>query len=82
MTTDVQLILRRVVKPDNDDVGDSVAKIAQAADTSTRTVYRVLAATSHTLSLELADRLCLAADAHLSECRLEWPDGRIQGYLD
>lgn len=82
LTVDVQRILKRVVKPDNDDVGDSVTKIARAAETSTRTVYRVLAATSETLSLDLADRLCLAADAHLSECRLEWPNGHIQGYLD
>jgi hypothetical protein len=68
------------VKPDQEDEGDSVATIAEKADTSTRTVYRVLAGTTKTLSLDLADRLCLAADAHLAECRLQWPDGRIEDY--
>lgn len=82
LTEDVQRILRRTVQPGNDDVGDSVTKIAKAADTSTRTVYRVLAATTTTISLDLADRLCLAADSHLAECRLQWPDGEIQDYLD
>lgn len=82
LTEDVQRILRRSVQPGNDDVGDSVTKIAKAADTSTRTVYRILAATTETISLDLADRVCLAADSHLSECRLQWPDGRVQEYLD
>jgi hypothetical protein len=81
LTEDVQVILRRVVRPDQDDEGASVATIAEKADTSTRTVYRVLAGTTKTLSLSLADRLCIAADAHLSECRLSWPDGRIEPYL-
>lgn len=82
LTEDVQNILRRSVQPGNDDAGDSVTKIAKAADTSTRTVYRVLAATTETISLDLADRLCLAADAHLSECRLVFQNGEIRGYLD
>lgn len=79
-TEDVQKILRRIVRPDEDDTGDSVATIAMKAETSTRTVYRVLAGTTKTLSLDLADRLCIAADAHLSECRLQWPDGSITAY--
>jgi hypothetical protein len=77
----VQAILRRIVRPDQEDEGDSVATIAEKANTSTRTVYRVLAGTTKTLSLDLADRLCIAADAHLSECRLSWPDGRIEPYF-
>lgn len=80
-TEDVQKILRRLVRPDEDDSGDSVATIAEKADTSTRTVYRVLAGTTKTLSLDLADRLCIAAGAHLSECRLQWPDGTITSYI-
>lgn len=82
VTEDVQNILKRVVRPDDDDEGNSVALIAEKADTSTRTVYRVLAGTTYTLSLDLADRLCLAADAHLTECRLSWPDGQVTNYLD
>jgi len=81
VTEDVQRILRRIVRPDQEDEGDSVATIAEKADTSTRTVYRVLAGTTQTLSLDLADRLCLAADAHLYECRLQWPDGRQEDYF-
>lgn len=81
VTEDVQAILRRIVRPDQEDEGDSVATIAEKADTSTRTVYRVLAGTTKTLSLDLADRLCIAADAHLSECRLSWADGRVEPYF-
>lgn len=80
-TEDVQRILRRVVQPDQESEGDSVNTIAEKADTSTRTVYRVLAGTTKTVSLDLADRLCIAADAHLSECRLAWPDGTITPYV-
>lgn len=82
LTEDVQLVLRRVVRPDQEDEGDSVATIAEKADTSTRTVYRVLARTTTTLSLDLADRLCIAADTHLSACRLQWPDGKITNYYE
>lgn len=74
VTEDVALILSRIVRPDDDDAGESVALIAEKADTSTRTVYRVLARSTETLNLHLADRLCLAADAHLSACRLYWPE--------
>lgn len=80
-TVDVQRILRRVVRPDEDASGEAVATIAEKADTSTRTVYRVLAGTTKTLSLDLADRLCIAAESHLSECHLQWPDGTITNYL-
>lgn len=82
LTSDVALLLRRIVRPDDDDAGESVALIAEKAHTSTRTVYRVLAPNpAPTLSLDLADRLCLAADAHLASCRLVWPDGRIVPYF-
>lgn len=82
LTEDVTNILRRVIKPDDDDEGKSVSLIAEKANTSTRTVYRVLAQTTETLSLDLADRLCLAAGAHLEECHLVWSDGRVQHYLE
>lgn len=80
VTADVQRVLRRVVVPGSDETGDSVVALAERANTSARTVYRVLSKTSETLSLDLADRLCLAADAHLSECRLSWANGRITSY--
>lgn len=81
LTDDVQRILRRVIRPDSDDEGESVAMIAERAQTSTRTVYRVLARTTHAINLDLADRLCLAADSMLYECRLVWPDGKVTDYF-
>lgn len=80
LTEDVQIVLRRIVRPDQEDEGDSVSTIAEKAGTSTRTVYRILAGTTKTLSLDLADRVCIAADTHISECRLQWPDGTITKY--
>lgn len=81
VTEDVARVLRRVIHPDDPDQGDSVSLIAEKADTSTRTVYRILAETTDTISLDLADRLCLAAGYHLSECRLYWPDDTITPYF-
>ena len=50
---------------------------------STRTVYRVLQddPERETIGLDLADRLCLAADSHLVHCHLVWPDSRITEYM-
>jgi hypothetical protein len=81
LTADVQRVLRRIVKPGQDDAGDSVVTLAERASTSARTVYRVLSRNTESIGLDLADRLCLAADAHLSECRLVWEDGSITPYL-
>lgn len=83
VTEDVQAILRRIIRPQDEDAGESVALIAEKAKVSTRTVYRVLnpSEAKLTISLDLADRLCLAADAHVAGCRLVWPDGRITDYV-
>lgn len=81
LTEDVQKILRRVIRPGDDDSGKSVALIAHKAGISTRTVYRVLQAKSPTVSLDLGDRLCLACEAHLASCRLRWPSGAITPYF-
>lgn len=87
LTADVQTILRRVIRPGIQDDGEAVVLIADKAKVSTRTVYRVLQNKPKegregppTISLDLADRLCLAASAHLSACRLYWPDGEVTGY--
>lgn len=82
LTEDVQAILARVIKPGSDETGDSVALIAEKAGVSTRTVYRCLNPdeAKFTIGLDLADRLCLAADSHVSNCRLVWPDGSISAY--
>ncbi len=86
---DVQAILKTVIRPTQDDTGASVSLIAERARVSTRTVYRVLQGkkfvnepdpesdepmpVTDTVSLDLADRLCLACGRHLLACRLKWP---------
>lgn len=82
LTSDVQRLLRRVVQPDLDDSGESVIMLASRAGTSARTIYRILSRTTETINLDLADRCALAANSHLMECRLVWPDGQISWYLD
>jgi len=81
VTADVQALLRNVIRPGDDEGGESVALIAEKASISTRTVYRVLQGSTKTISLDLGDRLCIAADSHLAACRLVWPDGRVTPYL-
>lgn len=84
VTSDVQAVLRKVIRPGDDDAGEAVASIAEKARVSTRTVYRVLnpSEAKPTISLDLADRLCLAAGVHIaSSCRLEWPDGSQTSYI-
>src|SRR4051812_13778052 len=88
LTTDVQAVLRAVIRPDDDDAGKSVPLIAERADVSTRTVYRVLNPVDRddgqppSISLDLADRLCLASGSHLRACRLLWPNGAVTDYSD
>lgn len=77
LTEDVQAILRRSIRPDDPDQGEAVALIAELAQTSTRTVYRVLGRESHSLDLDLADRLVMAADDHLSSCRMVDSSGTL-----
>ena len=84
LTEDVQAVLRRVVRPtDEEGNGAAVGLIAERAKVSTRTVYRCLNPdeAKHTVSLDLADRLCLAAGTHLAAtCRLVWPNGAVTPY--
>lgn len=83
LTADVQAVLRRVIRPGDEDAGIAVATIAERARVSTRTVYRVLnpEEAKPTLSLDLADRLCLAAGTHMAFCcRLVWADGSVAEY--
>ncbi len=79
LTADVRRLLQRVVRP-GDGSGASVSLVAERAGVSTRTVYRVLQGTTETVSLDLADRLCLAAGAHLMSCRMRWSDGTTTAY--
>lgn len=80
LTADVAALLTLMVRPDDEDSGASVSLVAEKADTSTRTVYRVLSKSTETINLDLADRLCLAAGGHLATCHLVWPDGEVTAY--
>ena len=78
LTEDVAAILQAIVGRNEDDQRESVAVLAERAGTSTRTVYRCLGRRSEFLSLDLADRLLVAAGHHLSEVRVVEPaSGRI-----
>jgi hypothetical protein len=81
LTKDVQAVLAQKIRP-GATLGESVALVAVRARVSTRTVYRVLnpEESKETISLDLADRLCVAAESHLSACRLVWPGGVITDY--
>lgn len=83
VTEDVQRILARKVRPGDEDAGESVALIAERAGVSTRTVYRVLnpSESKPTISLDLGDRLCIAAGGNVSSCRLVWPDGAVTDFV-
>lgn len=86
LSEDVQTILRRIIRPGNEDDGESVSLIAHKAGVSPRTVYRALKpeppknGRPASMGLDLADRLCLAADDHVANCRLVLADGRIVPY--
>jgi hypothetical protein len=82
LTCDVANVLAPVVRPDDEDSGSSVSLIAEKAQTSTRTVYRVLSNHTETINLDLADRLCLAAGSHLAACRLKHSDGAVRPYFE
>lgn len=84
LTEDVQTVLRNVISPSDDEgSGAAVGLIAHRAKVSTRTVYRCLNPDEAkvTISLDLADRLCLAAGSHLAHCRLVWPSGEVTPYV-
>ena len=80
LTADVCAVLRRAVRPDDPDEGEAVQVVAERAQTSTRTIYRILGGHSRSINLDLADRVVLAADGHLSDCRLVMPDGEVVPY--
>lgn len=88
VTSDVQAILRRVIHPDDPDYGEAVQQFAERANTSTRTVYRVLSGSAGTstsppsILLDLADRLVIAAGRHLWECDVLLPGGGVVPYLE
>jgi hypothetical protein len=81
VTEDVARLIKKMVRPEDDEAGTSVSLIAEKAETSTRTVYRVISQSSPTLQLDLADRLCIAVNSHLAACSLVI-NGEIVPYVD
>lgn len=75
---DVAAVLRRRVVPDEDGAGESISIIAERAGTSGDTVTRIMQEKWQTLSLDLADRLLVAAGGHISECQLVWPGDKVE----
>jgi hypothetical protein len=71
-TKDVRVLLARHIRPLEEDEGESVAIVAEKADTSTRTIYRILSESTETLSLSLADRCLVAVGEHISDCKLKY----------
>jgi hypothetical protein len=69
--------LRTTGDPD-DKEGDSTALLAEKAETSARTINRIIRGKTATVSLALADRLLVATGHHLFEVRLVFPDGKIE----
>jgi hypothetical protein len=67
ITADIGRVLKSIVRPDDPDQGEAVQRLAERAETSTRTVYRVLNPKPRpdglpaTIKLDLADRLVVAA---------------------
>jgi hypothetical protein len=88
LTEDVRRILRSVIHPDDPDYGEAVQQFAARADTSTRTIYRVLSGQAGdttnppSLRLGVADRLVTAAGRHLSETRALIASGEVVDYLE
>ena len=77
VTETVRKVLERALSQFDADEGESVSVLAERAGTSTRTVYRVLGAPAGaTLSLDLADRLVVAAGGNITlDCELVFGEG-------
>ena len=79
VTADVTAILRKVAGRAT-KTGESVALVAaKARPRPARSTAS--SRPRRQRSLDLADRLCVAAEAHVGACRLVWPDGRVTSYL-
>lgn len=85
LAEDVQRVLKQAIRPGDPDEGEAVSRIAARAGVSTRTVYRILKPDEDggTMTLDLADRLVIAAGRQLSEIDCHAVvDGRLVEYAD
>lgn len=78
LAEDVQTVLVRALGRNEDERKESLPALAERAETTSRTVQRIINGQSQTVGLALADRLCIASGTHLSECRVVHADGRIE----
>jgi hypothetical protein len=65
------IIERYLARADHLQRGEAVEVLAERAELSTRTVYRILEGNRQWLELDQADRLLIAAGAHLTDVRVE-----------
>lgn len=59
-----------------------VQEISRKSGVSGRTIYRILRLDTKTTSLDYADRLLIAADCHIIQCKLVMPNGEIKWYYE
>jgi len=65
---DVRVILEKyILRYDYMPRGEVVEVIAERAEVSTRTIYRILQGTRASLELDQADRLLIAADSSVTD---------------
>ena len=72
VASEVLAIMERYLERQNHlQRGEAVEVLAERAGISTRTVYRILEGNRKWLDLDQADRLLIAADAHLTDVTVE-----------
>lgn len=88
LKSEVRRMLRTVIRPEDEDMGEAVTAVAERANVSTRTVYRVLAPESagsppDSITLAISDQLCRSCGTHLAliGARLLWSEGSITPYV-
>lgn len=59
-----------------------VRVISAESGVSARTIYRILRLDTSSTSLDYADRVLIAADCHLIQCKLIMPNGKQQWYYE
>lgn len=61
--------------PKSGKEGLPLAPLAERAGTSVKTLSKALRGLPPRMDLGIADSLCVAVDAHISDCILDPPDG-------
>lgn len=80
LTSDVKAVIELAIDPANESSNRTVEFVAEQSNVSTRTVYRVLQEHTDSISMRLADILCLSSGSRVQRCRLVWPNGEVTSY--